>query len=113
MEITFFLLFPSIMLIRCQTEILAAKTGEKQMSTPETDEQIKFRAFLGLLSELQSKSKITGQQFREYRELWTKQQPNDRDVTIWHLKKLNVETKPALPRNQSDEMPKKPRRQKL
>ena len=83
------------------------------MSNTETDEQIKLRAFLRLLSELQSKSKITGQQFREYRELWTKQQPNDRDVTIWHLKKLNVETKPALPRNQSDELPKKPRRQKL
>jgi hypothetical protein len=83
------------------------------MSTPETDEQIKFRAFLGLLSELQSKGKITGQQFREYRELWIKQQPNDRDVTIWNLKRLNVETKSAIPKNQPDEMPKKPKRQKL
>lgn len=101
------------MLIRCHKEIIAAETGEKQMSSTETDEQIKFRAFLGLLSELQSKGKITGQQFREYRELWTKQQPNDRDVTVWHLKKLNVETKPAVPKDQPSEMHKKPGRQKL
>jgi hypothetical protein len=82
------------------------------MSNTETDEQIKLRAFLRLLSELQSKGKITGMQFREYRELWINQQPNDRDVTIWHLKQLNNETKPALPRNQS-ETQKKPTRQKL
>jgi hypothetical protein len=80
------------------------------MSTPETAEQIALRTFLKLLSELQSKGKITGLQFREYRELWLKQQPNDRDVTIWHLKKLlNSETKPAVP----NETQKKPTRQKL
>jgi len=67
-----------------------------------------------LLSELQSKGKITGKQFREYRELWINQQPNDRDVTVWNLKQLlSNETKPALPKNQSNEMQKKPRRQKL
>jgi len=83
------------------------------MSSIETDEQIKLRAFLGLLSELQSKGKITGQQFREYRELWIKQQPNDREVTIWDLKQLlKVETKPAMPKNQSTKT-QKPGRQKL
>jgi hypothetical protein len=83
------------------------------MSSTETDEQIKLRAFLGLLGDLQSKGKITGEQFREYRELWIKQQPNDRDVTVWHLKKLlSDEAKPALPKNQSDEI-RKPKRQKL
>ena len=83
------------------------------MSSTETDEQIKLRAFLKFLSELQSKGKITGTQFREYRELWVNQQPNDRDVTVWHLKQLlNTETKPA--KNQDlAEMQKKPKRQKL
>ena len=84
------------------------------MSSIETDEQIKLRAFLGLLGELQSKGKITGQQFREYRELWIKQQPNDREVTVWQLKQLlNNETKPTLSNNQSNVMLKKSRRQKL
>ena len=83
------------------------------MSSIETDEQIKLRAFLGLLGELQSKGKITGEQFREYRELWIKQQPNDREVTVWQLKQLlNVETNPALPKNQSTKT-QKPGRQKL
>jgi hypothetical protein len=80
------------------------------MSSTETAAQIELRAFLKLLSELQSKGKISGLQFREYRELWLKQQPNDRDVTVWHLKQLlNSETKPASP----NEMQKKPARQKL
>lgn len=83
------------------------------MSSIETDEQIKFRAFLGLLGELQSKGKITGEQFRENRELWKKQQPNDREVTVWHLKQLlNEETKPALPKDQATKT-QKPGRQKL
>jgi hypothetical protein len=80
------------------------------MSSTETDKQIELRAFLGLLCELQSKGKITGQQFREYRELWLNQQPNDRDVTVWQLKQLlNKETKPTAP----SEKQKKPSRQKL
>ncbi|MCW3999890.1 MAG: hypothetical protein NWE93_06600 [Candidatus Bathyarchaeota archaeon] len=84
------------------------------MTSVETDEQIKLREFLRLLSELQSKGKITGKQFREYREQWISQQPNDRDVTVWHLKQLlNNEAKPALPRNQSNEIHKKPTRQRL
>ncbi len=83
------------------------------MSSIETDEQIKLRAFLGLLSELQSKGKITGEQFRENRELWIKQQPNDREVTAWHLKQLlTVETNPEMPKNQSTKT-QKPGRQKL
>jgi len=84
------------------------------MGSTETIEQIQLRAFLRLVSELQSKGKITGKQFREYRELWINQQPNDRDVTVWNLKQLlNNETKHALPKNQSDETKKKLTRQKL
>jgi hypothetical protein len=112
-EITFFTLF-YILLIRCLTEILATKTGEIHMSSIETDKQIALRAFLGLLSELQSKGKITGAQFRGYRELWINQQPNDRDVLVWDLKQLlKKETKPELPKDQSIGTLKKPARQKL
>ena len=95
-------------------KLATTKTGEKQMCSTETNEQRQLRDFLRLLSELQSKGKISGKQFREYRELWINQQPNDRDVTVWQLKQLlNNETKPALLRNQSNEMRKKPTRQKL
>lgn len=59
------------------------------MSSPQTEEQAKLQALLKLLSELQSKGKIQGAQFREYRDLWMKQQPNDRDATVWQLKQLN------------------------
>lgn len=79
-----------------------------------TDEQLELRAFASLLSELQTKGKITGQQFREYREQWTHQQPNDRDVLVWRLKQLlTTETKTNQPRNQTDEPPKKHAHQRL
>ena len=86
---------------------------EDKKNTVITDEQISLQSLVKLLAELQSKGKITGQQFREYRELWIHQQPNDRDVTVWQLKQLlNAEPKPST-KNQSDEPPKRPTRQKL
>jgi hypothetical protein len=64
------------------------------MESTETNEQAQLREFLKLLGDLQTKGKITGKEFREYRELWIHQQPNDRDVSVWHLKQLlNTETK--------------------
>jgi hypothetical protein len=88
-------------------------SGEGKTINVETNEQLELRAFVKLLSELQSKGKITGQQFRENRELWTHQQPNDRDVTVWRLKQLlNAESK-TPPKPQSDEPPKRPARQRL
>jgi hypothetical protein len=70
-------------------------SGEGKTINVVTNEQLELRAFVKLLSELQSKGKIAGQQFREYREQWTKQQPNDRDVLVWRLKQLlTVEAKP-------------------
>ena len=87
---------------------------EYKKTTVVTDEQISLQSLVRLLAELQSKGKITGQQFREYRELWIHQQPNDRDVTVWQLKQLlTAETKPTQPKNQSDEAHKKPTRQRL
>jgi hypothetical protein len=90
-------------------------SGEGKTINVVTNEQLELRAFVKLLGELQTKVKITGQQFRENRELWTHQQPNDRDVLVWRLKQLlNTETKnPNAPRTQSDEPPKRPARQKL
>ena len=81
------------------------------MSSSQTEEQAKLQALLKLLSELQSKGKIHGAQFREYRDLWMKQEPNDREVTVWQLKQLN-EKETANPTS-TTEPHKKWRRQKL
>jgi hypothetical protein len=73
-----------------------------------TKEQLELREFLKLLAELQTTGKITGQQFRENRELWLHQQPNDRDVLVWQLKKLLItETKTNQPRSQPFQKPRK------
>jgi hypothetical protein len=91
-------------------EPAAAKEGERKTGMVETNEQTELRGFVKLLGELQSKGKITGQQFREYRELWVKQQPNDRDVVVWQLKQLlKAETKPNpdAPKNQPPPKPHK------
>jgi hypothetical protein len=91
-------------------------SGEGKTINVVTNEQLELRAFVKLLGDLQSKGKISGQQFRENRELWMRQQPNDRDVLVWQLKQmLNTETKTNRnsSRNQSDEPPKRPTRQKL
>jgi hypothetical protein len=70
-------------------------SGEGKTINVVTNEQLELRAFVKLLSELQSKGKIVGQQFREYREQWTQQQPNDRDILVWRLKQLlTTEAKP-------------------
>src|SRR5665647_1303111 len=83
-------------------------SGEAKNTSEPTKEQIELRAFVKLLGELQSKGKITGQQFRENRELWIHQQPNDRDVLIWRLKQLlNIETKPNAPRSQPFQKPRR------
>jgi len=90
--------------------------GETKTTNEATDEQLDMQGFTKLLGELQKQHKITGEQFRENRELWMQQKPNDRDVLIWRLKQiLNAETKTNSnsPRNQSDEPPKRTTRQKL
>ncbi len=70
-------------------------SGEGKTINVVTNEQLELRAFVKLLSDLQTKGKITGQEFREYREQWTQQQPNDRDVLALRLKLLlAAETKP-------------------
>ncbi len=82
--------------------------GEGKNTSEPTKEQLELREFVKLLGELQSKGKITGQQFRENRELWIRQQPNDRDVLVWQLKQLlNSETKPNAPRSQPFQKPRR------
>jgi hypothetical protein len=91
-------------------------SGERKMVNEVTDEQLDMQGFIKLLCELQKQHKITGEQFRENRQLWMQQKPNDRDLLIWRLKQLlNTETKTNSnsPRNQSDEPPKRTTRQKL
>jgi hypothetical protein len=83
-------------------------SGEEKNTSEPTKEQLELREFVKLLGELQSKGKITGQQFRENRELWIHQQPNDRDVLVWRLKQLlNTETKPSAPRSQPFQKPRR------
>jgi hypothetical protein len=90
----------------------ANPSGEGKTINVVTNEQLELRAFVKLLGELQAKGKITGEQFRENRELWMHQQPNDRDVQVWRLKKLLTEEPKPSPKA-PDEIPKKPTRQKL
>jgi hypothetical protein len=79
----------------------SAASGERKIGNAVTDEQLDLQGFMKLLGELQKKGKITGEEFREKRQLWMQQQPNDRDVLIWRLKQLlNTETNPNPPRNQ-------------
>jgi hypothetical protein len=84
-------------------------SGEGKTINVVTNEQLELRAFVKLLAELQAKGKITGQEFRENRELWMHQQPNDRDVLVWRLKQLlTTETKnPNQPKSQPFQKPRR------
>jgi hypothetical protein len=84
-------------------------SGEGKTINVVTNEQLELREFVKLLADLQAKGKITGQQFRENRELWMHQQPNDRDITVWRLKQLlTTETKnPDHPKSQPFQKPRR------
>jgi hypothetical protein len=76
--------------------------SERKIGNVVTDEQLDLQGFMKLLGELQKKGKITGEEFRENRELWMQQKPNDRGVLTLRLKQLlNTETKtnPNSPEN--------------
>ena len=74
---------------------------KRKIENVVTEEQLDMQGFMKLLGELQRRGKINGEQFREKRQLWMQQQPNDRDVLIWQLKQLlNTETNPNPPRKQ-------------
>jgi hypothetical protein len=46
---------------------------EEKKSAAVTDEQLDMQGFVKLLGDLQKKRKITGEQFREYRNIWMQQ----------------------------------------
>ena len=74
---------------------------KRKIENVVTEEQLDMQGFMKLLGELQRRGKINGEQFREKRQIWMQQQPNDRDVLIWQLKQLlNTETNPNPPRKQ-------------
>jgi hypothetical protein len=60
-------------------------SGERKPRNTITKEQLDFGEFAKLLAELQRKGKITGQQFREYRDLWV-HQPQEREALTQRLK---------------------------
>ena len=74
---------------------------ETKTENTATYDQTDLQGFLKLLAELQKQRKITGEQFRENRELWLRQLPNDREVLVWQLKKLlTTKTNPDVVRSQ-------------
>jgi hypothetical protein len=59
--------------------------GERKTGNVVTREQLELGEFMHLLGELQRQRKITGQQFRENRELWVNQ-PQERNSLTNRLK---------------------------
>jgi len=89
------------------TEPRTQETERK--NTTVTDDQLDMQGFVKLLGELQRKGKITGEEFRENRELWKQQQPNDRDLLVWRLRQL-LSTETKKPHSQRNSPLQKPRR---
>ena len=58
---------------------------EQRKTTVITEEQLDLQGFMKLLGELQRQQKITGEQFRENRDLWIKQ-PTEREALAKRLK---------------------------
>ena len=60
---------------------------EEKKSGAVTDEQLDMQRFAKLLGELQNNGKISGEQFREYRNIWN-QHPTERVDLTARLKKM-------------------------
>ncbi len=70
------------------TETVGVNTsGERRVGFAVSNEQLELQGFMKLLAELQKQHKITGEQFRENRDLWTGQ-PSEREALVERLKKL-------------------------
>lgn len=67
------------------------RPAEDRKNTAVTEEQLDMQGFVTLLGQLQRKSKITGEQFREYREIWVRQ-PSEREGLTSRLKTLNTQS---------------------
>ena len=84
-EITYFARFLYNSYPPLDQEKGAAQEGKTR--TVVTKGQLEMGEFVGLLQQLQAKRKITGEQFRENRELWM-HQPSERDTLMQRLKRL-------------------------
>jgi hypothetical protein len=62
-------------------------SSERKIGSTVSNEQLELQSFMRLLGELQKKGKISGEQFRENRALWTAQ-PSEREGLNQRLKKL-------------------------
>lgn len=87
-EITYFALFLYNSYPPPDQEKTTTNLSEgRKTQTAVTKEQLEHGEFVKLLVALQAKGKISGEQFRENRELWMRQ-PNDRESLTLRLKKL-------------------------
>jgi hypothetical protein len=62
-------------------------TEAQKKTTTVTEDQLNMQGFMKLLGELQKQHKISGEQFRENRQVWI-QQPSEREALSVRLKKL-------------------------
>jgi hypothetical protein len=62
-------------------------TSERKVGMAVSNEQLELQGFMRLLGELQKQSKIDGEQFRDYRALWSSQ-PSDREALVARLRAL-------------------------
>jgi hypothetical protein len=62
-------------------------SSERKIGFAVSNEQLELQGFMKLLGELQKQGKITGEQFRENRALWTAQ-PSEREGLMQRLKRL-------------------------
>jgi hypothetical protein len=83
------------------SEPTATERSTTKKDTTVTEEQLDMQGFMKLLGELQKEGKITGDQFRENRQLWMQAKPNDRELMAIRLKQLlKTETPVNRPKNQ-------------
>jgi len=62
--------------------------SERRGGMVVTEEQLDLQGFMKLLGELQKLGRLSGEQFREYRALWTRQSVDEREALMRRLKKL-------------------------
>lgn len=62
-------------------------SGNRKVGRVISDEQLELQGFMKLLGDLQAQKKISGEQFRENRELWMRQ-PTERVGLMQRLKRL-------------------------
>lgn len=67
--------------------IEANVSNDRKTGIAVTNEQLELQGFMRILGDLQKHGKISGEQFRDYRSLWS-QQPVEREGLIQRLKKL-------------------------